>query len=62
MLREGAERSIDSLWARIGPLLDAFTADECLGTYILDAVKYIIANAWPSIATPATAQLDRNLL
>ena len=30
MLRKAAERSIDTLWTRIGTLLEQFTADECL--------------------------------
>jgi transposase len=30
MLRKAKERSIDTLWTRIGLLLDAFTPDECL--------------------------------
>ena len=29
MLRKAAERSVDDLWARIGDLLDSFSADEC---------------------------------
>ncbi len=29
LLRKAAERSADDLWARIGDLLDSFSADEC---------------------------------
>ena len=29
LLRKAAERTVDGLWRRIGPLLDAFTPDEC---------------------------------
>ena len=30
LLRAAAERSVEALWSRIGQLLDAFSADECL--------------------------------
>lgn len=29
LLRKAAERSVDDLWARIGGILDCFSADEC---------------------------------
>jgi len=36
LLRKAKERTIDDLWARIGKLLDAFSATEC-ANYLTDA-------------------------
>jgi transposase len=33
LLRAAAERSVDTLWTRIGLLLDAFSADECANSF-----------------------------
>ena len=33
LLRKAAEREIEALWSRIGNLLDAFTADECVNYF-----------------------------
>jgi hypothetical protein len=33
LLRGAAERSVEALWTRIGQLLDAFPAEECVNYF-----------------------------